>query len=131
MIVVRAHVLAHILYMCNVHVHACLHATQDSSSSSALCTCTLHHYTHVHVPQDLLVQQSSVKRLEERIQSASAEKNRLEGELLTLQSELKNGKKTQKTLESENTKLNGTFVRGALPSFSSLLVICVVGLPVH
>lgn len=53
------------------------------------------------------MQQSSVKRLEERIQSASAEKNKLEGELMTLQSELKSGKKTKQALESENTKLSG------------------------
>ena len=113
------------------------------------CTCTCTHIAHVSVyiqfdsalcihyislrlctlcPQELLVQKSSVKRLEERIQSASAEKNRLEGELMTLQSELKSGKKTQKTLESENAKLNGTFVPEALPSLS---VICVLGFPVH
>lgn len=53
------------------------------------------------------MQQSSVKRLEERIQSASTEKNKLEGELMTLQSELKSGKKAKQALESENTKLGG------------------------
>ena len=53
------------------------------------------------------MQQSSAKRLEERIQSASKEKNKLEGELMTLQSELKTGKKAKQTLESENTKLSG------------------------
>ena len=53
------------------------------------------------------MQQSSAKRLEERIQSASAEKNKLEGELMTLQSQLKSGKKAKQTLESENTKLSG------------------------
>jgi prefoldin subunit 5 len=57
--------------------------------------------------QELLVHQSSVKRLEERIQSASSEKNKLEGELMTLQSELKSGKKAKQTLESDNTKLSG------------------------
>lgn len=53
------------------------------------------------------MQQSSVKRLEEKIQLASAEKNKLEGELMTLQSELKSGKKAKQALESENTKLSG------------------------
>ena len=62
-------------------------------------------------PQELLVQKSSVKRLEERIQSASAEKNRLEGELLSLQSELKNRNKAHKGLESDNVKLNGTSIK--------------------
>ena len=53
------------------------------------------------------MQQSSAKRLEERIRSASAEKNKLEGELMTLQSELKSGKKAKQALESENAKLSG------------------------
>ena len=65
-------------------------------------------YHNFVVFQDLLVQQSSAKRLEERIKSASSEKDRLESELMKLHSELKSGKKAKQGLESENTKLNGT-----------------------
>lgn len=61
----------------------------------------------VVVWQELLVQQSSAERLGERIQSASKEKNKLERELMTLQSELKSGKKAKQELESENAKLSG------------------------
>ena len=57
--------------------------------------------------QDLLVQQSSAKRLEERIQSASSEKDRLESEVMKLHSELKSGKKAKQGLENENIKLHG------------------------
>ena len=53
------------------------------------------------------MQQSSAERLGERIQSASKEKNKLERELMTLQSELKSGKKAKQELESENAKLSG------------------------
>lgn len=53
------------------------------------------------------MQQSSAKRLEERIHSASSEKDRLESELMKLQSELKSGKKAKQGLESENAKLSG------------------------
>ena len=73
--------------------------------------------------QELLVQQSSAKRLEERIQSASKEKNRLEGELMTLQSELKNEKKAKQGMESENTKLSGEVVLCTL-SVSGVFYVC-------
>ena len=53
------------------------------------------------------MQQSSAKRLDERIRSANAEKNKLERELMTVQSELKSGKKAKQGLESENAKLSG------------------------
>lgn len=62
------------------------------------------------------MQQSSVQRLEEKIQSATAEKNRLEGELMSLQSELKTGKKANQGLESENVKLSGTSLVDGLSS---------------
>ena len=56
------------------------------------------------------MQQSSAKRLEERIKSASAEKDKLESELMALQSELKSGKKAMQGLESDNSKLSGESV---------------------
>lgn len=81
--------------------HTHVHTTGDHNPSFSLCL-SLN-------KQDLLVQQSSVKRLEQRIKSASDEKDKLERELMKLQSELKTGQKTKQGLESENAKLSGTY----------------------
>lgn len=73
------------------------------------------------------MQQSSAKRLEDRIQSASTEKNKLEGELMTLQSEVKSGKKAKQALESENTKLSGrwqfTFIKTLLRVYTVVTIL--------
>ena len=72
------------------------------------------------------MQQSSAKRLEERIKSASAEKDKLESELMALQSELKSGKKAMQGLESDNSKLSGESVTPPPPPLSDAILYTII-----